>query len=317
MLSRSILTGIRLRIVISLLFAFALSGTKVLGQGIREVRINEVLVDNKTNYQDGYGNHSAWIELFNPTAASVNLGGCYLTDDLNNLKKYPIPKGDVLTKVPPRQHILFFSDGMASRGTSHTSFSPVLGKPNFVAFVASDGKTIIDSITVPATLPTDASYGRIPDGVNLADEPNVWQVIISKVTPGSNNLVVDPNERLEAIKDRDPYGVAMTITAMLVVFLGLLALYLAFKYISLFTLILSKRRTLRASSEKPVKYGPPTGFVRGEVAAAIGMALYSALNEVHDHEEDVLTLRHAERKYSPWSSKIYGLRTPLPRVRNK
>lgn len=52
-------------------------------------------------------NAHAWIELFNNSAGSVNIAGCYLTNDKSNPKKYPIPKGDVLTVIPPRQHTLF------------------------------------------------------------------------------------------------------------------------------------------------------------------------------------------------------------------
>jgi hypothetical protein len=48
--------------------------------------------------------------------------------------------------------------------------------------------------------------------------------------------------------------------------------------------------------------------VSGEVAAAIAMALYQLNEEVHDLEHGVLTFGNAGRLYSPWSSKIYGLR---------
>ncbi|HAH59495.1 MAG TPA: phage tail protein, partial [Bacteroidales bacterium] len=30
--------------------------------------------------------------------------------------------------------------------------------------------------------------------------------------------------------------------------------------------------------------------------------------ELHDHEDAVLTIKKVARTYSPWSSKIYGLR---------
>ena len=50
--------------------------------------------------------------------------------------------------------------------------------------------------------------------------------------------------------------------------------------------------------------------VSGETFAAISMAfhLYSEENEAHDEESFVVTLNHTDRTYSPWSSKIYGLR---------
>ncbi|MDE5969889.1 MAG: OadG family protein, partial [Muribaculaceae bacterium] len=45
----------------------------------------------------------------------------------------------------------------------------------------------------------------------------------------------------------------------------------------------------------------------GEVIAAIGLALRDHF-EAHDQESTILTINKVRRSYSPWSSKIYGLR---------
>lgn len=71
------------------------------------VKLNEVLVVNEDNFVDDYGKRHPWFELFNNSAGTVDLRGCFLTNDKSNPRKYMIPKGDVLTKVPPRQHLLF------------------------------------------------------------------------------------------------------------------------------------------------------------------------------------------------------------------
>lgn len=47
--------------------------------------------------------------------------------------------------------------------------------------------------------------------------------------------------------------------------------------------------------------------VSGEENAAIAMALYLFLNEQHDEESGIITIKRIERRYSPWSSKIYTL----------
>lgn len=55
-----------------------------------------------------------------------------------------------------------------------------------------------------------------------------------------------------------------------------------------------------------------------DVYAAIAMALYELQNDSahHDWEETVLTIDKVKKDYSPWSSKIYGLReTPVLRKR--
>jgi glutaconyl-CoA/methylmalonyl-CoA decarboxylase subunit delta len=40
---------------------------------------------------------------------------------------------------------------------------------------------------------------------------------------------------------------------------------------------------------------------------AIAMALHLYYGEVHDDESNVITIKRIERRYSPWSSKIYGV----------
>ena len=46
----------------------------------------------------------------------------------------------------------------------------------------------------------------------------------------------------------------------------------------------------------------------GEVLAAIGLAMHEFQDESHDIENTVLTIHRVARSYSPWSSKLYGLR---------
>jgi len=50
---------------------------------------------------------------------------------------------------------------------------------------------------------------------------------------------------------------------------------------------------------------------KGEIPTAdivaIAMALHLFYDEVHDDESNVITIKRIERRYSPWSSKIYGI----------
>lgn len=45
-----------------------------------------------------------------------------------------------------------------------------------------------------------------------------------------------------------------------------------------------------------------------EIFAAIAASIFLYRAEVHDIENAVLTIKRIDRVYSPWSSKIYGLR---------
>ncbi|MDL2265659.1 OadG family protein [Parabacteroides sp. OttesenSCG-928-G07] len=292
---------IRKKIGVILLFVLLISfGAQA--QRVTSMRINEVLVINEDNFVDDYGKRSGWIELYNSSAGTVNIGGCFLTNDKNNPKKYPIPKGDVLTKISPRQHILFWADGRAEKGTFHMNFTLDPSKENYIALYDTDGKTLVDEIIIPANQIVDKSYGRTVDG---QDE---WGVL-AKVTPSTNNLTLDTNERIDNFRQNDPVGIGMTVTAMVVVFLGLILLYVIFKQIGKASVSASKRRAQKASG---VTVETESTEISGEVLAAIGAALYELDEDVHDIENTVLTIQKVKRNYSPWSSKIYGLRE-LPR----
>ena len=265
-------------------------------QRTTSMRINEALVINEDNFLDDYGKRSGWLELYNTSANVVNIAGCFLTDDINNPKKYPIPKGDVLTRVSPRQHVLFWVDSMAWHGTFHVNFSFKPDRANFIALFDSDGKTLIDSVTIPAGQLPDVSYGRLVDGLDD------W-VVFTKVSPSTNNKTLDTNERIDNFKVKDAVGVGMTLTAMCVVFLGLITLYLVFKLVAYLAIRLTTRRAKKASDDVPL-----SGEISGEVLAAISAALYELDEDVHDIERTILTIQKVRRNYSPWSSKIYALR---------
>ena len=47
--------------------------------------------------------------------------------------------------------------------------------------------------------------------------------------------------------------------------------------------------------------------ISGEVLAAISMALNVHYGDAHDIESNIITIEKGDKRYSPWSSKIYGL----------
>lgn len=297
----------------------AVCGT-TFAQGARSLVINEVLVNNKANFQDDYGQHHAWIEIFNPTFATVDIRNCYLTNDKRVLDEslsaperaammYPIPKGDVLTKIPPRQHLLFWADAAPKRGNFHLNFELDSVGPNWIALYDGNAIDLIDSISIPA-LPADCAYALKMDGIKGADN---WQVVgqgDTYVTPSTNNKTLDKNEKIDGFKKYDPHGFGMAIMAMFVVFMGLLVLYLCFKLIGNIGKSISQRNAMRhhGIDDKKEAKAKNIGDESGEVFAAIAMALHEYQENVHDFEETILTINKVKRNYSPWSSKIYTLR---------
>ncbi len=288
-----------------LLLLMALFTFGAQAQLTTSVRINEVLVINEENFMDDYGHRHPWIELYNNSAGTVDLGGCYLTNDKNNPTMYIIPKGDVKTKVSPYQQTLFWADNEEQRGTFHVNFTFDPTKENYIALYDSDGKTLIDEVTIPAGQKADISYGRSADGTGE------W-INFTRVTPSANNITQNVNEKVENFRVNDSWGIGMTITSMAVVFCGLCVLYLIFKQIGKASIRASQRRAQKAAAASGTTVSANAGQESGEIFAAISMALYEMSDDNHDIENTVLTIRKVQRRYSPWSSKIYGLReTPV------
>jgi len=111
----------------------------------------------------------------------------------------------------------------------------------------------------------------------------------------------------EEFGQMDPYGFVMAIIAMSVVFSGLILLYFTFKYVSrLYTLDI-KKRFKRRNPEKEIT-DADIEETSGEINAAIALALHMYKTQLHDMEDTVITIQKVAKAYSPWSSKIYGLR---------
>ena len=276
--------------------------------------LNEVLITNEGNYQDDYGLHSAWIEIFNRSYGSADLAACLLraSSQPGDTSTYFIPKGDVLTLIKPRQHSLFWADGEPRRGTFHTNFTLDPEKENWIGLFDS-GRNLIDQVTIPAgVLKTNQSYGRVSDAASQ------WEVKDGSaekyVTPSTNNKTIDSNAKMEKFEEHDSNGIGMSISAMSVVFCGLILLFIAFKIVGKASVSLSKRNALKAKgiTDKQEAKEKKLGEAPGEIFAAIAMAMHEMQSDVHDVEDTVLTITRVKRSYSPWSSKIYTLReTPL------
>lgn len=272
--------------------------------------INEVLVDNQTNFQDDYGVHSGWIEIFNKAYSTADLAGCLLkvSSQPGDTVTYFIPKGDVLTSIKPRQHTLFWADGNPRRGTFHTNFVLSKTNANWIGLYDS-GKKLLDQVVVPAgILAANQSYARVGDA---SAEWEVKGASADKyVTPSTNNQTIESNPKMDKFEQHDPVGIGMAISAMSVVFLGLILLYICFKLIGKAAIKLRKRNAMIAHNitDKQEAKEKKLGEAPGEVIAAISMALHEAQGANHDVEETILTISRVKRSYSPWSSKIYTLR---------
>jgi Na+-transporting methylmalonyl-CoA/oxaloacetate decarboxylase gamma subunit len=280
----------------------------VSAQARKALKINEVMVVNDDNAVDEFGRHSAWIELYNTNHAPMEISSVYLTNDTTQPRLYPVPLGDVKTKMPKRSCVLFWADGRSTDGTFHTSFTLDPTKPNTIAIYDADGITMIDCVTVPVLQPGQ-SYARTEDGFGEWAIRNGSTADGDYITPGSRNQIQGTNPKIEEFKEKDANGFAMTLTAMGIVFSALLILSICFYIISRINALRSQRKKMEAQGLDHKSIHPdehPEGD-SGEEIAAIVMALHDHL-DAHDRESSVLTINKVRKAYSPWSSHIYTLR---------
>ncbi len=301
------------RNLLLLLALIAVGCASLSAQARKGLKINEVMVVNDSNAVDEYGRHAAWIELFNSNYAPMEISSVYLTNDTTKKTLYPVPLGDHATKIPKRQHVIFWADNRPTDGTFHTSFTLDPTKPNVIAIYDADGQTLIDCVTVPVLKPGQ-SYARIEDG--KGDSHAAWAVRNGSneiendyITPGGANKIKDTNPKIIKFKEQDENGFALTITAMAIVFSALLLLSICFWIISRINTRRYKRKKMEAHGMDLTEMHPddhPEGD-SGEEIAAIVMALHEHL-DAHDRESSVLTINKVRKAYSPWSSHIYTLR---------
>ena len=325
--------------------AFAAQG--VIAQGAYDFKINEVFVlgcpkacrptadcdsgsvvqecrQKPSFFVDEYGEPASWIEIENTSYTTHNIRNCYITTDKAVLDKSLaapereklmsiIPAGDPRTSITAKQRITFFV-GNRNRGTLHTTPAVQLkaGEENWIAIYDGNAVDLLDSVTIPAMQP-DQAYARMGNGK--------WQVLNAlETTPNSPNQEYY-NDKIREFKEKDPYGLAMTLMCMAVVFTCLAILFLFFQG---FGLILAKmvgkvakpvvtpvveagERVVEAAKQGTTE---TKGIPMETYTAVIGLALHEYFGGTHDIESGVLTINHEP---TTWADKSHELRS-IPQI---
>jgi len=140
-------------------FDFALSlSTMVRAQ--ETIRINEFMAVNDIGLDDEDRDEADWIEIYNAGTDIVNLGGWYLTDDVNDLRRWAFPE----VILVPDAYLVVFASGKNRTdplGMLHTNFK-LKGDGEYLGLVRPDGRTVVSQFypTYPKQAP-DVSYGPI------------------------------------------------------------------------------------------------------------------------------------------------------------
>jgi len=145
--------------------------------GLGDLVINEFMASNQMTLEDpgDAGKFPDWIEIYNGSDLTLDLGGMFLTDDLSNLTQWKISP----STLGPGQHMLFFADNDPLHGPNHTNFK-LSTSGEVLALVDTDGVTILDTIEFGTQI-DDVSLGRLPDG------SDTWE-FQTNPTPGLANI---------------------------------------------------------------------------------------------------------------------------------
>jgi hypothetical protein len=129
--------------------------------GLEGLVINEIMASNSSGLEDPDepGEHPDWIEIYNGTAGTIDLGGMYLSDDPLKLAHWQIAPG---VSIAPGARLLFYADDDGTQGAFHTNYQ-LAKSGETVLLVDRDGETVIDEIEFGGQT-TNVSFGRYPDG---------------------------------------------------------------------------------------------------------------------------------------------------------
>ncbi len=157
---------------------FGLLSTMLYSQSIV---INEIQAKNTNTYENPTtGEYSDWIELKNLTTSEIDISGYFLSDDVDNVKKWEFPSG---TKIAANGFLLIIADdentGLQTNfKLSSSGEEVILSKPD---------ESELQKITYPA-IQNDISYGRLSDGTYS---------FLMKPTPKTDNMDSDAFKLLD------------------------------------------------------------------------------------------------------------------------
>jgi len=109
----------------------------------------------------------------------------------------------------------------------------------------------------------------------------------------------------------DAGSLVIAVTGYLIVFAALVLLFWLF---NLVPRLISMKKPGLGRHPGLEKGKHVLDGISGEETAAIAMALHLYLDELHDTESGVLTIKRISKTYSPWSSKIYAVRNQFNRL---
>ncbi|MCX5638203.1 MAG: lamin tail domain-containing protein, partial [Planctomycetota bacterium] len=119
-----------------------------------------------------------WIEIYNYGEDAIDIGGMWMTDNIDTGPAWQIPRGNpALTTIASHGYLSIWADNQTGQGVLHVSFA-LSGTGEDIGLYDAD-RNLIDSIQF-GPQEQNKSYGQLPDANDH------WQVF-DYPTPGKSN----------------------------------------------------------------------------------------------------------------------------------
>lgn len=170
--------------------------------------ITEFMASNAATLFDQDRDASDWIEVHNPDATPVSLGGWYLTDTATNKTRWSFPA----VSLAPGAYLVVFASNKNRRDPAaelHTNFA-LAADGEYLALVKPDGVTVASeySPSYPAQK-ADVSYGLAAQSAG-PPQPGFF----SRPTPGAANGAADAGAlqaRVQFSRASGPFSATFTL----------------------------------------------------------------------------------------------------------
>jgi hypothetical protein len=144
--------------------------------------LNELQAGNLNGITNRAGQHTGWLELYNPGTNVISLNGLYLANNYTNLLQWAFPTN---ASINAGQFQVIFADTETNLSTTnelHTSFILPSGTGSLaLTRLATNGQQqVLDYVDYQNIYPND-SYGSFPDGQSFNRQE------FFQATPGAAN----------------------------------------------------------------------------------------------------------------------------------
>ena len=182
----------------------------------RPLKVNEVSAANSI-FVNEYFKKNDWVEIYNPNNQQINIDGLYISDDVNQPLKYQITaKSAINTIVPPKGHIVVWTDNLEPTTQLHANFKLSNVNDQMVLIASSEEfvnnntdffneypqfVNFVDGLKYNAHA-GEQSCGRFPDGATSLYKMTV-PTINKKNTLQSYDIYYGEDEAIDILEEHE------------------------------------------------------------------------------------------------------------------